>query len=67
MYLNQFLDFLKYLGAETHAGVFSMGSYMTNNFLLSDGQAMNYTLSLVDEKVFFMHEKDETKLTLTQN
>ena len=67
MYLNQFLGFLKYLGAETHAGIFSMGSYLPNNFLLSDGPAMNYTLSLDGEKGFFMHEKDETKLTLNSH
>ncbi len=65
MYLKQFLGFLKYLGAETHESIFSMGSYMPNNFLLSDAPAMNYTLSLVGEKGFFMHEKDETKLTLS--
>ena len=57
MYLNQFLGFLKYLGAETHTVVFSMGSYLPNNFLLSDGPAMNYTLSLVAKKVSLCMKK----------
>jgi hypothetical protein len=65
MYIGQFLDFLHSLGAETHGGFFTLGNYMENNFMLGDSPAVNYTLQLVGEKGFFMHERDETKITLT--
>ena len=65
MYLNSFLDFLKYLGAEINKSFFAFGSYMPNKFLLCDGPAMNYTLKLSGEKHFLGHENDETKITLT--
>ena len=64
MYLNQFLDFLKYLGVETHQSFFSIGSYMPSNFLLGDGPSIGYTLRLIGEKHHFGHEEDETKITL---
>lgn len=65
MSLEQFLDFLKYLGAETHYSLLSLGSFTPNNFLLSDGLSMGYTLRLTGEKHIFGHERDETKITLT--
>jgi hypothetical protein len=63
MYLSQFLDFLKHLGAETHQS-FLMGSYMPNNFLLCDSLTMGYRLRLRGEKHIFGHVQDETRITL---
>jgi hypothetical protein len=62
MNLGAFADFLKYLGAEIHAGTFfpSMPTY----FLLCDGLNMNYSLRLTGEKHLLGHEKDETAITL---
>jgi hypothetical protein len=37
---------------------------MANNFILGDSPAVNYMLQLVGEKGFFLHERDETKITL---
>ena len=64
MYLTQFLDFLKCLGAETHQS-FLTGSYMSSNFLLCDGLTIGYRLSLTGEKHLLGHERDETRITLT--
>jgi hypothetical protein len=64
MSLTQFLDFLKYLGAETHQS-FLTGSYMSSNFLLCDGLTIGYRLSLTGEKHLLGHERDETRITLT--
>ena len=64
MSLTQFLDFLKYLGAETHESYFT-GSFTPNDFLLCDGLTIGYTLRLNGQKHFIGHEQDETRITLT--
>lgn len=65
IYLNQFVDFLKYLGADAKASFFSLGNYMPSAFLLCDGPAMNYTLRLRGEKHLLGHEEDKTRISLT--
>jgi hypothetical protein len=65
MSINQFVDFLKYLGAEAKASFFSLGDYMPSTFLLCDGPAMDYTLRLRGEKHFLGHEEDKTRISLT--
>lgn len=55
------LDFLKYLGAEVKTGLF--GS-INGDFLLCDGPAMKYTLSLKGEKKYIGKEEDETNVTV---
>ncbi len=60
-----FLDFLKYLGAETHSSVLGFDSYVNNGFTLCDGSPMAYTLRLNGEKHIVGHERDETKITLS--
>jgi hypothetical protein len=61
--LNQFIDFLKYLGANANHSFFA--SYMPNDFLLCDGPGIEYILKLSGEKRWVGHEDDETRLTLS--
>ena len=63
MGLSDFVGVLNSLGAGAKQGFFSLG-YLPNDFLLCDGPAMDYTLSLKGEKHFMGHEEDKTKLTL---
>ncbi len=63
MGLPECLDFLKALGAQTNQRSFS-GSVLENDFLLSDGPTINYTLQLIGEKHILGHEKSETKIIL---
>jgi hypothetical protein len=53
--------FLRYLGAPTNQGIFS-GS-LNGDYILCDGPAIEYTLSLKGEKRFWDKE-DQTKITL---
>ena len=62
--LSDFVDFLKFLGANAQYSFFNLGSYMPNDFLLCDGLNMMYTLKLTGEKHFLMHEEDQTALKL---
>ncbi len=62
---GQFVDFLRYLGADAKASFFSFGNYMPNDFLLCDGPAMDYTLRLRGEKHILGHEEDTTRVSLT--
>ncbi len=61
MYSNVFVDFLKYLGAQAQQSMWS--NYMQNDFLLCDGAAIEYTLSLKGEKRF-RDKEDKTSLAL---
>jgi hypothetical protein len=65
MGLSQFVDFLRYLGADARAGFFSLGDYMPSTFLLCDGPAIDYTLRLRGEKHILGHEEDKTRINLT--
>ena len=65
MGLSQFVEFLKYLGADANASFFSLGNYMSSDFLLCDGPAMNYAMRLRGEKHFLGHEEDKTRISLT--
>lgn len=64
MYQNQFVDFLRSLGAQTKNGFFS-GSYLQNTFFLGDAPAVKYTLALDGEKGFLSHSRDETAMHLS--
>lgn len=63
MYINQFVDFLRSLGAQTHSGFFS-GSYLQDTFFLGDAPAVNYSMQLTGEKGFLMHSHNETAIHL---
>ncbi|MGA2683012.1 MAG: hypothetical protein ABSF44_14575 [Candidatus Bathyarchaeia archaeon] len=63
MDFGEFVDFLKYLGAEIHQGKF-MPASLINYFLLCDGLNVSYRLSLTGEKHFLGQEKDETAIML---
>jgi len=58
---NQFLDFLKSLGAEIKTGVFAN---LKDTFVLCDGSAIDYTLTLKGDKKYIGKEEDQTKLRL---
>jgi hypothetical protein len=63
--LYEFLDFLQSLGAETTKGGISLsGAYMPNDFILSDGPAVDYTLRLTGERHILGHVHDESKILL---
>ena len=59
--MNQeaFLNFLKYLGAETHSSILGLDSYVNKGFTLCDGSTMAYTLRMNEEKHILGHERDE--------
>jgi len=61
--INQFVEFLKYLGAKVQEGAF-FGSSLRENFVVCDGLNMNYKLILTGEKGLLGHEKDETAVLL---
>ncbi len=56
-----FVDFLKYLGAEVHTGFFAN---INGDFVLCDGSAIEYTLSLKGEKRYIGSETDKTRITV---
>lgn len=63
--LTGFLGFLRSLGADAKTSSFSFsGEYLQNDFILCDGPAMDYTLSLVGDKHIIGHERDESKIFL---
>jgi hypothetical protein len=62
--LTPFLDFLKFLGADAKTSFSPWGKYLQNDFILCDGPAVDYTLSLVGEKHIIEHERDESKISL---
>ncbi len=65
MTLNQFLDFLRNLGAEKKTGsLLFAASYLPNDFILCDGPSFNYSLQLTGEKTPLTRAHDETRLTL---
>ena len=63
MHVDQFVHFLRLLGAETQEGAF-FGPSLADNFVLCDGPNMNYQLVLTGEKGLLGHEKDETQIKL---
>ncbi len=63
--LTSFLGFLQFLGADAKTSSFSfLRKCLLNDFILCDGPAMDYTLSLVGEKHIIGHERDESKISL---
>ena len=56
-----FVDFLKSFGAEAKGGFFGG---LNGDFLLCDGSAIEYTLSLKGEKRYIGKEEDKTKIKL---
>jgi hypothetical protein len=63
--LTSFSDFLRFLGADAKTSSFSFsGRYLPNDFVLCDGPALGYTLSLVGEKHLIGYEHDESKISL---
>lgn len=56
-----FLDFLTFLGAEVHKGFFAN---LKSDFLLCDGPAIEYTLSLKGAKRFIGPEQDKMAIKL---
>ncbi len=61
MYASQFVDFLKTLGAEGQSGLLPS---LNGDFVLCDGSAIEYTLTLKGEKRFIGTEQDKTALQL---
>jgi hypothetical protein len=59
---SAFLDFLKSLGAQVQSGFFAN---IQGDFLLCDGPAIEYTLSLKGEKKYIGKEEDKTTLKLS--
>jgi hypothetical protein len=62
MTLSNFLEFLKTFGAEINKGVFSN---LKSDFVLCDGPAIEYTLTLRGEKKYIGKEEDKTALNLS--
>jgi hypothetical protein len=59
---RSFLDFLKYLGAQVQTGFFAN---VAGDFLLCDGPAREYTLTLKGEKKYIGKEEDKTGIKLS--
>jgi hypothetical protein len=59
---SAFLDFLKFLGAQVQSGFVPKTK---GDFLLCDGPAIEYTLSLKGEKKYIGKEEDKTMLKLS--
>jgi len=56
------LNFLESLGAQTHKGIFAN---LKSDFLLCDGPALEYTLTLKGEKKYIGKEEDKTPVKLS--
>ncbi len=65
--LTPFLGFLQFLGADVKSNFSLSGSYLSDDFILCDGPAMDYTFNLVGEKHIIEHERDESKIFLKAN
>ena len=57
-----FLEFLKGFGAEVNKGVFAN---LKSDFILCDGPAIEYTLTLKGEKKYIGKEEDKTAVRLS--
>lgn len=59
---GDFIELLKCLGAEVYKGVFAN---LKNDFVLCDGPAIEYTLTLKGEKKYIGKEEDKTAIKLS--
>jgi hypothetical protein len=59
---SNFLELLQGFGAEINKGVFSD---LKNDFILGDGPAIEYTLTLKGDKKYIGKEEDKTTVRLS--